>query len=539
MQTATLQATDTSHLGHHFDGFADSVRARFKQVIETNGPHLFTVDAGDLYAIYLDNLPPEERQHHACHCCKQFIERFGNLAIITEDGAIGSPLWGGAEAGLDIPDVYQQSALEMMRAVQRGKITGVFLNADRVWGTPLTGEWTHFSVTPSAEQRFRKSGLLDASQVMAQKGQDFITLSRGVADFKRDILAQAVTLLDADALTRSEKVKGPATFLLDLHDRRAAVGGHGERARNVTWLAVARAPVGFCTPRSGMIGTLLEDLEKGMSFDQVKRRFAEKMAPDQYQRPQAAPTAGNIARAEKVFEELGLARSLERRFARFDEIKTVWTPTPADPAKGQSGVFSHLKQPPEPRPSMTITPVTITWVKFARDVIPLALGMQLYTEPGLSNFGAMVTAVNADAPPLLQWDREDDRNPLSMYVYNGGSAPGHWNLPVANWVDVTGIALMPWMWVGEDAYPNQSKAVMLVLKGARDIDNRELALFPEIIRSDLHEVRATIEAHSRAIKLQGAEDASACGLLIARGGRNNIRVLTRNGAAHYYIDRWE
>lgn len=53
-----------------------------------------------------------------------------------------------------------------------------------------------------------------------------------------------------------------------------------------------------------MIGTLLDDIASGMSFDSVSRRFAEKMHPLQYQRPQAAPSAGNIAQAEKIVEKL-------------------------------------------------------------------------------------------------------------------------------------------------------------------------------------------------------------------------------------------
>lgn len=35
------------------------------------------------------------------------------------------------------------------------------------------------------------------------------------------------------------------------------------------------------------------------------------MNPLQYQRPQAAPSAGNVAQAERIVEKLGIANSLE------------------------------------------------------------------------------------------------------------------------------------------------------------------------------------------------------------------------------------
>jgi hypothetical protein len=69
-----------------------------------------------------------------------------------------------------------------------------------------------------------------------------------------------------------------------------------------------------------MIGTLLEDIHVGLPFDDFKAKFAAKMHPLQYQRPQAAPKVGAIAQAEKLVEQLGIVRSLKRRFARLDDL---------------------------------------------------------------------------------------------------------------------------------------------------------------------------------------------------------------------------
>ena len=80
--------------------------------------------------------------------------------------------------------------------------------------------------------------------------------------------------------------------LLALHEARASK--RGPAADNLTWLAVATAPAGFCHVRSSMIGTLLEDVAAGMPFDAIKQRFDAKMHPLQYQRPTAMPSVPSI-----------------------------------------------------------------------------------------------------------------------------------------------------------------------------------------------------------------------------------------------------
>src|SRR2546425_8355197 len=77
-----------------------------------------------------------------------------------------------------------------------------------------------------------------------------------------------------------------------------------------------------------MFGTLLEDISNGLPLPEVSKRFAEKMHPLRYQRPQAAPSEGQLAQAEKIVAQLGAAGSLARRFARLEEVETIWTPKP-------------------------------------------------------------------------------------------------------------------------------------------------------------------------------------------------------------------
>lgn len=123
-----------------------------------------------------------------------------------------------------------------------------------------------------------KHPLQTAGQAMAEKRQNHHALCRALADFGADAVKQSLRVLQAEALYRSEKYLGIATWLDQLHKHMATATTPCLRA-NLIWKAVATAPPGFCHVRSTMIGTLLEDIVAGLPFDALKRRFAEKMHP--------------------------------------------------------------------------------------------------------------------------------------------------------------------------------------------------------------------------------------------------------------------
>jgi hypothetical protein len=533
--------TQTDDAGS-FDTMVTALQAHFAKVLEGKGSHLFQVDtADDLYQLYLDNLPLGQRQYHTCSCCRNFIRRFGSLATVNEDGTLTPAVWNTE----GVPELYRESVAAMARAVARGKVKGVALSADTIWGTVEAGGWTHFAIRPPAKAIFQRTGALTARQTMAAKRESHKDLLRGLADYNRDVVAQAVTLLEADSLFDSEAVVGPARFLLAVHDTRAKTSG--KLRDNLTWRAVAGAPSGFCQPRGHMVGQLIDDIKAGMSFETIKRRFDEKMHPLKRLRPQSPPSAGNIRQAEKLVAELGLEPSLRRRYARWDEIKKIWTPKDEEVKRAAtgSGVFAYLEpkgsKPAQPSKPVAMPAQAITWEKFARTVLPKARKIEVYME-GSMNLCALATAVDPNAPPILQWDSVEERNPFSWYVYNGGSRPESWGLVSGTWVNVTAVTLQPSMWAGEDRFTHEGKSAILVLEGAKDERTAEICLFPSFLKSSLHEVRATIEAHSRRQTMEGGDQASANGLRVGKDDEichSPIRVTTATGVAVYKIDRWD
>ena len=519
------------------DGYDDLSRLIQANVARAEGP-LFTTDATDLFDLFLAQLPPERRQHYTCRNCRQFIERFGNLVTITAGGVQVPLLWVLPE----VPRFFSLAVNAPEAAVSQARVTGVFLSGDGVWGTPsnvskMGVRWNHLH---GQSGNIFRHALLTAGQAMAEKLEDHGMLSRGLAEFPLEMVKEAHRLLTAGGLYRSEKCIGVAKWLLDLHEALNATQNRRNRA-NLVWRAVATAPAGFCHVRSTMIGTLLEDIAAGLPFESIRRKFDEKLNPAIYQRPQSAPSDGQLAAAEAVVAKLASAGSLARRFATLDDLKgrEIWLPKAPKEDAPADGVFGHLKSTAKPSSGVDISAQFITWEKFARTALPDAERIEMFVPHRAASFFAFVTAENLDAPPILQWDREGARNPVSWYQYVDGSLPSQWGLANNGYVDVVAIIPQPSQWCGQNEH--QGDGAYFVLRGAKDTRSAGLALFPETLRSEYHGIRKSIEAYSNSRHLPECPNPAA-GLCIQKSMRSMgvmLRVTSKGGRASFTVDRWD
>lgn len=525
---------EVEYVDHHreYDGYEDLLVSIRKTFGSANGP-LFTTNTPDLWPVFLANIPEHARQHYTCNACRHFVERFGGLVRISEDGTKTPAMWS------DVSEFFTPAVNSIKKLIAKSKVNGIFVSSLLVYGEPVTGEWHHMAVTPPASTVW-KSLTQGSNQRAAEKNEDFKTLMNGLIEYKIEAVTQAVKLLKSDQLYRSEKVLGVAEWLFDLHTKRNATMNTAAR-ENITWLAVATAPAGFCHVKSSMIGTLLDDIVAGMDYDDVSRRFAAKMHPLQYQRPQAAPSTGNISQAEKIMQQLNASEALNRRFARLEELQLIWKPSEQKAESPSEGVFSHLK-PKNDNPEVKEidgNPVTITWDKFSKTILPDVISMEFFADTR-QDYSAITTAARDEAPPILQWDTEEKRNPFAWYFKNGVHSPAEWNLS-RGWVKVTGICLSPTMWQGN--FSHHQSAVHFIVDGCRDTNYQRSgnAIFPETLKAEFHGIRSTIEAYSRNAKLDGYDSSSACGVRCGAGQSWNllIRVKSKYGVTSYRLDRWD
>lgn len=526
--------TYTKREGDGYEKLLGGIRESFDRA---TGP-LFTTGIENLYDIFLEKLPWYARQHYNCRTCRNFVNRYGGLVTINNNGTLEPAMWD-----FDIPAFFEDAVYAIRENVRKSNVTGVFLTSETRLGTASSGGWTHMCVDIPIYRRHHRNFFETADRSMAKKREEFKMVHSAWCRYDPDVVKKAINMLKSDQLYRSEKFIKNAEWFLDLITKNMGAGM--ERPRNYIWKAVATAPEGFCHIGSSVLGTLLDDIHEGRTDAEIIRRFNEKVDPLYYQRPQAAPSRGNVERAEKIFKELGLENSLKRRFARLDEVKKIWMPRMMEykAAEFSEGIFSGIKTKedlePKKMPNVAYGVTTMTWVKFREKVLPEAKHIEMYVGPGRQPFGALVTAVYPDANPIIRWDLVGVRNPVNWYCYNGGSYPSQWNL-TSGWVTVTGIALQPNLW--QPGYENIGKGVMFILKNCRDAANKSSALFPEVLRSELYEVRATIEAYSKANKIYGLNEASACGMLLQECNDDwnyRVRVTTDVGIREYKLDRWD
>ena len=528
--------------GDQYDELLKSVRGTFTKAVK-GGKKLFKVYVAPqvLSGAYLDNIPKEAQQHYTCMECQLFIERFGNLVTISEKGVIKSAIWDDKTA----PVFFKKSIKAMKDIVLACRVKKVFLSDVEDLGNAVTNGWSHLSVTLPSDMVY-VSDKYTPHQAMSQKSEDFKSLVGGITEYSVDVLRQAVHLFETKSLEDSDKFVGWARFLLKLKEDRDATKNSILRD-NITWLAVANAPVGYCSFRNASIGTLLDGLTEGRPFDALSRSFSKVVDPLKYQRSQVAPKAGNILEAEKLVEKKGAKRSFERRFARKDELKTEWTPNTGKSKANNpvsNGLFANVQAKntkPVSRVDMETPAKTMSWRKFSEEVMPNAENIEILIESRSRNFSGILTALYADAPPILQWDSLEDRNPFSWYIYSEPTPCKKWGM-TQGYAKVSAICLQPSMW--KAGFDHQGKAVFFIVEGAKD--NRGSAngncLFPSILKSDYHEIRSTIEAFSQSAPMHGYEEASACGVrLSARNETWNtmLKVQSALGTAYYKLDRWD
>lgn len=177
----------------------------------------------------------------------------------------------------------------------------------------------------------------------------------------------------------------------------------------------------------------------------------------------------------------------------------------------------------------------MTAEKFLREVASDADTIELNVPAGNHTFIGLTTAVNAGAPKLFQWD-----HPVAWYVWHGGAPASQYGLK-PEWLKVDGITRLPARWNDDgQRFKHHGDGIILLLAGARETRQAGAALFPALLRSELHGVRSTIEAHSKDEQMHGLAEGSAAGIDLRQGGNSypaSLRVTSAGRSQNYTIDR--
>lgn len=502
---------DHDHAVSHAHDYAALVRSVNERFNAVAGP-VFRTDAAGLVGIFLASFTDAAvRRQHSCTCCLRFIEQFGALATVADDGTLLSAIWDPETAPLP----YRAITEALRQRVSEARITLLFLSDAPLYGTLASGPWPHLAIVPA-----RITAVGGAHEAARARREALALVLRALRQYSAPVCATALQLLKADPQGNPESVLGQARFLVGLHGARAAASGPQQRD-NLAYRMVATAPLRFCRPRACLITSLLDDLEGGMPVAQAAANWNAKMDRNRHE---GAPTVAAIKAARSAAAELGVTDALARRFATMADIdQAVWRPHPRYARAERIGVPLRA-------------PIRMTLDAFLRTVLPGAERIEMAALAGRQPFVALTSAVNADAAPITQWDTRERRNPVDWYCYRRGSLAGEFNLS-GSFYEVSALILPPWAWTGCGEQQHGERLAFL-LKGARDLSacKGHCALFR--VKPAL---RYVIGAFSRGDLLAGAGENNVAGLAVTRGDpcQLSLRVTSKGQVSDYQIDRWD
>ena len=169
--------------------------------------------------------------------------------------------------------------------------------------------------------------------------------------------------------------------------------------------------------RNTAIGTLLQDISKGIDLTQAVKSFEDKVSGTNYKRTTALVTEGMKKQALKTIEELGIEDSLPRRYAKIEDISV------------NNVLFSDKSSTPLMKDSLsalmdsTVTKTStknfdkvdeITIDEFITNILPKSETIEvMFENKHTSNLMSIVAPKNKESKNILKWNNN------FSWSYNG------------------------------------------------------------------------------------------------------------------------
>jgi hypothetical protein len=561
-------ASDTLHRTTAKPPFTDAAFVQFNDLLgrqysslRNRGNFFLTVSPnnsatlGELYLAKLQAIGGDwQRQYHNCRCCLNFINTAGCIVYVDDDNKIHT-IWEHVDQEANPYAPIAQHLHKVVKSWAKTKsvegryFDGVYVQEERLIGVPMQGGYNHLYLASPGDNLPQTQTV---SSYAAEVMQNMLLMQRALTlpHMQQLNVAHAISLTHSGRITRSDKILELLYKWLHLLKDVAGRVGYAKEAR--VWHYARHGIGGLGHITNTVAGQLLERLQLYGDNENTIDAINTMLSPHVYQRPQVDPTEQILLRANKLVATLGLEKSMERRRAQLADITHwIWREKPVvkaeSPDKKDLGIFSEVKTKAKAKPAPT--PKAMAWPpndhsrlynaktvthNFLRDrVLPMADEMSFFVDAQTRGYAQLMAPTHADAPSPFRWTY-----PINHYVHLYGSEPKMFGLKSGNWTKVIGLIKHPEFW-GTDRQCNRE---ILILEGCHDTfatDGR--ALFPEIMRSELHEVRAGIEALSKTTKLP-PDPTSVGGLMVSTQlGRCSYKVAVKTGPVVniYKVDRFE
>ena len=396
-----------------FKQFADKVHAKYTQLAKNDILYRTNVSKDVLWNTYINTYTGDEakifreRPIHDCQTCKSFINRLGNVVSVND--YVLDSIWN--VEGLE--GQYKTVAENMHKLVIAGSISSIFYTNEKLIGKEYNIEvlekgdirWEHFYA--NIDEKFIKN---DIASLNSDIESTVSVFNRALNEISLSSLDTVIDLCSSiykgeEFLPMVQKFKEAKNIFSNLDNNKKKI---------FIWKEFKNYPSKI---RNSAIGTLILDIEEGKDIENAVKSYEAKVAPQNYKRTSAVVTPNMIKDAMKTIEELGIEKSLYRRFAKLEDVSVndVLYADRNTKSKMKDATIESLLMETVTKKINVDKTTDIKIDDFINNIVPTASKIEILPEnKHLNNLCSIIAPVNADAPNILKWDNN------FSWAYKGG-----------------------------------------------------------------------------------------------------------------------
>lgn len=396
-----------------FKAFKEKLQKHFADMTEEVA-QLFEVDVDkdELWNLYLDSFPSgtneiyRERREYDCSCCRQFIRAIGN-AVVIKDNKMHS-IWEFETESTTFQPVVD--ALD--KCIKDHAVTDVYVSKLKKIGTDFNHEevdgkinrYDHFYL--ELPDRFVDKSRQSEGEIQGRYRDTRNVFKRSLDEITEESLLTVLELIGQNSLYKGEEWK--AVLMEFLKYKKEYDNTADEEKENYAWEKSLSAGAVIGRIRNHSIGTLLLNISEGMELDTAVKKYEQIVAPANYKRPKAIYTQKMLDDAKQTITELGYMDSLNRRFARLDDITVnniLFSNRDAAKRIGGGDVFDEMAKavPSNPKKFSKVEEVPID--KFISEIFPTATELEVFLENKHSaNMVSLIAPENSDSKSMFKWN---------------------------------------------------------------------------------------------------------------------------------------
>jgi len=378
--------------------------------------HLFEVelDKESLWNCYLDSFPLgtndifRERREHDCSCCRQFIKNIGN-AVVIKDNQIKT-VWDFDTND----DVYQPVLSAMSEFVKSHVVSEVYVSKFSKIGTKCnlevlpTGKtiaWNHFYLELPDE--FVDKTHRSIGDIQGNFRDTRNVFKRSLDEISKDSLLTVLELIAQNSLYKGEEWKGTLNEFLNYKKAYEKLTSEVEKS-NFAWENSVKVGGAIGRIRNHSIGTLLTNISEGMDLEGAVKKYEQIVAPSNYKRPKAIFTKRMLDEAKETLTELGYLDSLERRYAKADDISVnnvLFLNRDAAKRVIDANIFAEMERDVVANPKKYSKVEEISIDHFIEKVLPTANTLEVYLEnKHSSHMVSLIAPKRKESKSMFKWN---------------------------------------------------------------------------------------------------------------------------------------